>query len=276
MNKARQDIIITGIPRSGTSYLCNLLNRYNNCVIINEPREAWKVTSGWWPGIRLRKLYKNIREKIVRGLPIENKIAGGEIIADTRLKDERYFYNPETSDQNFVLGIKNTLGFLLCLGDICKAMPTVTIVVNVRHPYDTIGSWLNSFAHLKTADVPRLSNKKIVKRLSKNQQAIINQIQQAGEVALRRALLWQLLSDIIIDNRQNIHLVNYNTLVANPQPLLNSFIGAMNIGKLAQPIEASQARRRDNRLTEQQKKYIDEQCKENAEKLGVWQIETTV
>src|SRR5690606_34178154 len=36
---ATPELLITGIPRSGTSYLCNVLHRFENCVVLNEPEE---------------------------------------------------------------------------------------------------------------------------------------------------------------------------------------------------------------------------------------------
>lgn len=38
------NIILTGIPRSGTSYLCGLLDKTDNSVVINEPNGMSKDT----------------------------------------------------------------------------------------------------------------------------------------------------------------------------------------------------------------------------------------
>jgi hypothetical protein len=48
MRNVMQDIMITGFPRSGTSYFCSLLNKLPNFVALNEPEEHFPLFTSYY------------------------------------------------------------------------------------------------------------------------------------------------------------------------------------------------------------------------------------
>ncbi|HCG1028991.1 TPA: sulfotransferase, partial [Pseudomonas aeruginosa] len=50
---------------------------------------------------------------------------------------------------------KNTLAYIARLPLIRKVMPTALLIATIRHPYDTLNSWANTFEHLRQAAVER-------------------------------------------------------------------------------------------------------------------------
>jgi hypothetical protein len=77
------ELVITGISRSGTSYLCSLLHRFDNCVAVNEPLEAMRLLRHEGNAAGLATFYRELRDEVVAGRPIVNKLLDGEVVEDT-------------------------------------------------------------------------------------------------------------------------------------------------------------------------------------------------
>src|SRR5436190_20410965 len=148
-----QELIITGISRSGTSYLCSLLHRFDDCVAVNEPLEAIRLLRLEAKPVGLRTFYRDLRRDILAGRPIVNKLLDGEVVEDTAVSQRRRRYQPQVASADFVLAIKNTREFLSRLDAIREVMPSARVAACVRNPFDTIASWKGSFHHLRDADV---------------------------------------------------------------------------------------------------------------------------
>ena len=106
------ELILTGIPRSGTSHLCNLLHRYDNCVVLNEPPQVVPALSdpvGPWA---LGRFYRDTRRDVILGRPILNKLVDGQVTEDTARGGEQKSYTPTVTGGDFVLGMKATIPFL--------------------------------------------------------------------------------------------------------------------------------------------------------------------
>jgi hypothetical protein len=146
------NLVITGIPRSGTSYVCALLNGIENTVLVNEPVEALQLLRND-ASHTLTEYYVHTRDNILKGVPIQNRIVDGKFIEDTNEKDVRNYYVPEVEDASFVFGSKNTFIYLVCQEKIRQQLPGACILACVRHPYDVIASWKRvEFPHLKNAN----------------------------------------------------------------------------------------------------------------------------
>lgn len=212
-----RNLLITGIPRSGTSYLCAILNKVKNAVVINEPLEVIQIMRNS-SSIPLSQYYAVVRERILKNEPISNKIVNGKFIEDTNLVDTRSLYIPEVDTDDFMLGTKNTLIYLNTLDRLEKEFPDATIIVCVRHPYDTIASWANvTFPHLKNADPMFLLN--YVDEKSKRE---INSILQLKDLADRYAMWWDYLARIIAKRAAQVTVVRYEDMVANPKATIDA------------------------------------------------------
>jgi len=211
------DAILTGIPRSGTSHLCRLLDQLEDHAVLNEPHEVLETLASTTPTWRMPLLYRDWRRRILGGEPIPNKVVAGQLVDDTLDHNRRGDYLPTVGRDDFVLWTKNTLAYLARLDHLRRVMPWVTIVAAVRHPADTIGSWIRSFAHLRDAAVASLPiGGPDDPWLDGFQRAALRQIADCAEAPLRRALWWRFLAEEILARRETIAVVRYEDVVADP------------------------------------------------------------
>lgn len=78
---AQSDIIITGIPRSGTTLACRLLNRLPNVVALNEPMSQidWVSASGQTKGELVDVFFKKSRQSLLLNKTAISKSNFGQI-----------------------------------------------------------------------------------------------------------------------------------------------------------------------------------------------------
>lgn len=212
-----RNAIITGIPRSGTSYMCKLLDSIENTVVMNEPDEvSWIISdsSKLW---RLGAFYNILRNKINKGKAIKNKTHNGKIIEDTSKIADSSYSVANVSNIDFALITKNTLAYLAVLPQIIKKYPQMPIIACIRNPIDTISSWKRSFPHLryvKFEDFPSDVNRNYVLEISQLQE--IKDIGSEKDFEIKRALLWNYLAGIIERNRDKIVIIKYEDFVQSP------------------------------------------------------------
>ena len=214
--------LITGMPRSGTSLLCNLLHKVDNVVVVNEPAEVFPALETDDVGRSLGLMFRQLRSKITQGELIENKIdEQGNVIEDTRHNDVRRKYLPEVTSSDFILAIKNPLAMMARLPQLTRDFDASPIVVNIRHPYDTILSWTASFDHLKEVDFTRFpfggDRDPFVSEWQKEQ---LTRIRRADCSITRRALLWRYFAQLIWFQRHKVNIVRYEDLTREPARIM--------------------------------------------------------
>lgn len=258
------DILITGIPRSGTSYLCSILNKVHNTVVINEPEEALQILHNA-SNVPLPCYYEFIRAKVNTNQPITNKIVDGKFIEDTNVTDARSAYTPDTDRPDFLLGTKNTLIYLNSLDRLAATFPRAAFIACVRHPYDTIASWSNvSFPHLKNAAPWFLLN-----YVDSKGKRAIDEILQTTDLASRYAMWWNYLAEIITNNSDRLMVIRYEEMVTNPQETLTRIYETLSFPvKLQHPLEPSSPRRHQDALDSHIINAINEHCKDSAALIG--------
>ena len=270
-----RELIITGIPRSGTSYLCSLLHQMENCVVINEPAEIFAPLIHQRIPWGVATYYRDLRRDILDGKPIKNKVTGQHLIEDTAIKDEIREYSPRVSASNFVLGTKNTLAYLARQDALRRAMPEARLVVCVRNPFDTIASWKGSFPHLREADIASFPvGHPNDPMLSEHQRKTALYISGLKDIAERRAVLWRYLAETILDNLKTIHLVYYEDLVANPSAVMKSILQGMasTAALLKKPVNGKRGQRRSGKrglLDSWDEQVIRAICMQSAAELGI-------
>ena len=266
------DLIITGIPRSGTSYLCNLLHRIENCVVINEPTEIFEPLINQAVPWGIATFYKDIRKEILYGKPIKNKLLEGKVVEDTLTKDEITTYTPRVTIPDFILATKNTLTYLARLDAIQRAMPCARLVACVRNPIDTIASWKTSFPHLKNADIKRFPvGHPDDPCLCGRQQKAAAYIAGISDVSERRAVLWRYLAELILAHSKNLILVQYEELVGDPMKVLKEILkGWKGHYRMVETMEPSQPRQKKRAvLNEKDVQAIRAICTQSAAELGI-------
>jgi hypothetical protein len=214
--------VITGIPRSGTSYLCRLLHALPDHVVMNEPSEIFIPLQQTAPGHRLACYYRDLRRRILDGEPVENKTDGSGIVADTAKKDVRTKAPIAAAREDFMLWSKNTLAYLNRLPQLLDAMPDATFVACVRHPVDTIASWTRTFPHLRDANVERFPvgypSDPLLSPSLREQLAVIA---ACTDTPRRRALLWNYLANIILQHQERLIIVRLEDLAADPLSMVD-------------------------------------------------------
>jgi hypothetical protein len=264
------EVVITGIPRSGTSLLCRLLDDLPDCLVINEPAEIFGpltlCENPWW----LATFYRDLRRRVLEGEEIENKVVDGHVVEDTSTSDQRVRYRPLVGRPDFLLGTKNTLVYMARLEQIRRALPEARIVVCVRHPADALASWKGSFPHLR--DVPLQSFPVAYLDnpfLTGAQRERLRQIAATPSAARRRALLWAHLAEVADGHRDLAELVRYEDLVADPDSVVRSTVRAAGLaGRVSRSGRTLQPRSRRELLDQDDLDAIRDHCTGAAERLG--------
>ena len=258
------DLVITGIPRSGTSYVCALLNGIENTVLVNEPVEALQYLHNG-SSHTLAEYYVRTRESILKGIPIQNKIVDGKFIEDTNDNDVRCDYVPEVKDASFVFGSKNTFVYLVGLEKIRKQLPDAVILACVRHPYDVIASWKRvSFPHLKNAN-PMF----FVDYASDQESRKLVRIGGIRDIETRYALLWDYLVQCIIRGIDHLVLLKYEEFVIDPARHLAAVYSALGVNLQHMPeMPVSEARTRRDSLSMAEVDAIRKYCSDSAGYFG--------
>ncbi|MBO3274586.1 sulfotransferase family protein [Pseudomonas schmalbachii] len=229
------DVIITGLPRSGTSFLCRLLSERQDTVVINEPSSIFPALArGARPwGIPL--IYGEIRRDLLAGKPVLNKHMNGRLVDDTaRGLDSASPYWSNVRNPAFTLGIKNTLAYLAHLPSILKVMPNARCVALIRHPYDCLESWSRTFPHLRFADVQSqpVGNPDDPGLTGWQRKALLDVV--ATEcLATRRALWWRFLALQILEAGTRVRWLRYEDLMEDPPAMAELLMGDASLPALA-------------------------------------------
>ena len=240
------ELIITGFPRSGTSYVCNLLHRFDNCVVLNEPDGISRPLRKEPIPFGVGTFYRDQRREILEGRPIKNKLKDGKVTDETMEANEQTEYVPQVATPDFVLGAKSPLGFLSRLSAVRRAMPHARIVVCVRNPVDVLASWKTTFSHLLTADVRKMTHGGLRDPfLPDRQRAMLQDVATIRSPAWRRAAWWRYLAELILDaaaSNPDLIVVPYVQAVTDPLPVVNRILAGYPAGTLREPIEPSTVR----------------------------------
>ncbi|TJV24020.1 MAG: sulfotransferase [Mesorhizobium sp.] len=265
-------LLITGISRSGTSYLCQLIDNLSNAIALNETPELVTGLQGAGPAWALATYLRKVRRLVVEGEPVVNKVTNGSVIADTALLDQLSTYVPRVDDENFTLAAKNTFAFVSSLPRLRRVLPDARIVVCVRNPFDTIASWKTSFPHLLNADtsIRPVGNANDL-WLSTLRRTELRLIAETENLPVKRAMLWRYLAERILEDRGNHVLVKYEDLVVDPSAELGKILGTWNAGKPVRPMKAGRPHSKRHALDQDDLIAISAICADVASELGVWE-----
>lgn len=268
---ATPELIITGFPRSGTSYLCNLLHRFDNCVVLNEPEGISRPLRKEPIPFGVGTFYRDQRREILEGRPIRNKLRDGKVTDETMESNEQTEYLPQVTSADFVLGAKSPLGFLSRLPALRRAMPKARVIICVRNPLDVIASWKTTFSHLESADVKKMSHGGLRDPfLSDRQRAMLIDVARVRRPAWRRAAWWRYLADLVLDAAPDAIVVPYPLAVTEPMSVVDRVLDGYKAGTLHEPIEPSTVRAaKRSSLDDEDLQAIRALCGDAAAALGV-------
>ena len=138
-----RDFVMTGAPRSGTTYLSAVLWGPPRVVTISDPGGVWRRfyrEEGVSP--RILEVFADFRRRIAAGEPVP-VLAGTAGMAGRRRVDtwnQKKIERPVEVAPDFALGMKNPEVFLAHLPIFLDA--GFPCLVSVRHPVAVISSWV--------------------------------------------------------------------------------------------------------------------------------------
>lgn len=259
-------LFVTGIPRSGTSLMAHLLDQLPNIVMLNEPREVPHL----FKDESLESFfsaYKIWRSKIANREGIENQSVDNIVVSDTWSDGERRLYCPTVSQEDFVLGTKNPLAYLIRLQSIRRAFPGAHILILVRHPYHTIKSWKRTFSHLRDAAI---SESAVFNFANESQRRDIDKLVEIKDLITRRASLWNYLATQILAHMQDTVVIRYEDLIANPFPYLQEIYQGLFPGASISDVQSLSSRNSPllDDLDGSERACIKDVCGASAGRLG--------
>jgi len=146
------NVILTGVPRSGTTLMCHLLNKLSNVVALDEPLEAF--TTRWSFHVlickRIDRFFAQSRRSICTRQTAISKHVGGEVPSNTfgdqrddsgwrrRLAARGEIHIDKVLTPNFLLVIKHPSVFTAILESLNKKFPTFAVI---RNPLAVLASW---------------------------------------------------------------------------------------------------------------------------------------
>lgn len=267
----RVDGLITGFPRSGTSFLCGCLSRIPNQVVVNEPTEIFAALARE-PPWDVPLLHAQLRERILAGEPIDNKVHDGRMIEDTADRDVREPHVPRIETDDFGLWTKNTLAYAARIRLLREVMPRAPIVACLRHPYEVVASWIDTFPHLREAAVERFPiGSPTDPLLDPEDRERLQLIAGCQDLPLRRALLWRHLASVFLRHRDQLVFVRYEQLASDPGRTLSevlSWIAGVDQAFPVDTLPPPRPRRSRPPLTADDERAIRDICGETAAALG--------
>ena len=165
------DLLITGIPRSGTTLAAALIDASADTVCLSEPSHQLDLLSKSISAIdfaeRIADDYKRIRAVLVSGGDVlDRRTTDGKALSNYFSSDNekvpRHSIYAETSRSHhdlsatFTLGMKHNALYTAALPEL-TALGCFTVIAIVRDPADAIASWLSltlpvSFGRLPAAE----------------------------------------------------------------------------------------------------------------------------
>ncbi len=184
-----KDFIITGIPRSGTSLLCSLMNDLPNVVCFNEV--VYNIES-------IPAAFSVLRAMLLAKEPVPNKLT-----TDTHATGKSANIKWETVskplNREVVIGLKADVPYLSRIQHIMSWGPKV--IAMVRNPVYTIASWnLPKTAELNESDVrmdPRYRGFPF----------------RTGDKYNCQAEVWNYFATIIFELRSHLLIIKYEDLI---------------------------------------------------------------
>ena len=144
---SNNNIILTGIPRSGTTLACYLLSQIPDFVALNEPMRtvAYKSYRAALKGVP--EFYEMTRQSILnKGVAIARAVNGkmtdnhfsNEMGVRKKLVKKQEIKIDKILSTDFKLGIKHNALFTILLTDLVKEYPVFAFI---RNPLSVLGSW---------------------------------------------------------------------------------------------------------------------------------------
>lgn len=225
MTRAK-NILITGIPRSGTTLFTATLHELPNCVALGEPEELKRLHKGATsPEDYARKVENYLaatRATILAGKPIAlnfDKDAGrvsSNYFKRTVTQDgyhaEKTYEQREAiipmANASFTLAVKNNAQFTSCLEQLL-ALREVVVVAMVREPLACLFSWRSLNMPISSGRLP--AGERFARELRK-----LNKVE---DVLLAQVKILDWFFAAFYRAQERVRVVRYEDFIARPELL---------------------------------------------------------
>lgn len=162
MQQAR-NIVLTGIPRAGTTLTCSLLNDAPNVVALFEPMQVELLQPGAAGAEQVAAFFAESRESLRQDRTAYSQHVDGRIpdnpFSSTTCEDGRRAHRAErglvnidkTLEDGFTLAIKHNGAFTALLPELSQRFECYGIV---RNPVSVLGSWSSVELPVKHGRIP--------------------------------------------------------------------------------------------------------------------------
>jgi hypothetical protein len=223
----RRDVLVTGIPRSGTTLVCTMINNLSNSICLSEPDAVNNMIEKSATPYQYIQLVEDefsaLREQIFQMRRVMNRqgmdgkqltdyfclTSTAKINLNFSVKEETVFIN----DNQFNLCIKHNAHFMCVLPQLAHNT-RFSIIAIVRHPIHTMMSW-------RSLDLPISSG-----RLPAAEKfwPILRQIGESNiDILLKQVLIYEHLCQRLIELRGNLIIIKYEDLLRDPRLIESLF-----------------------------------------------------
>jgi hypothetical protein len=217
-----RDIIVTGIPRSGTTLTAALIDSLPDTVCLNEP--LWHTArvaatpedfAKWLIGD-----FTQLRGKLQRGEPVPDRRApSGEAVTN--------YYKPGQQMENtfevvpltraglsgrFTLAIKHNGPYLAVLKPLVD-LDYFTVIAIVRHPVEAIASWRALSLPISRGEMPNATP--YWPQMAEVCRSPIDLLE-------KQVKMYDLMCRRLHHLREHIHIIPYETLIRRPDSLCDA------------------------------------------------------
>jgi hypothetical protein len=149
------NVLITGLPRSGTSLATAIIDGLESALALSEPQEPLRIAdksdSPSEFAAELARFYDETRSSVLSNSAVTDlRDRNGQPVTDYLLRREGQIRNTSARQQlvrpglprNFLLATKNNALYTSALPELVKTR-AVEIIAIIRNPIDLITSWAN-------------------------------------------------------------------------------------------------------------------------------------
>jgi hypothetical protein len=210
-----RDLIVTGIPRSGTTLTAALIDGLEDTVCLSEPewQDMWsrEIADPNAYVQRLLEDFARVRRDLLTGNGVvDRRRADGTPVSNYFRNDERPYefidFRRSGLTENFLLGMKHNAHYSCVLPQLVVE-PAFSVIAIVRHPLDVIRSW-------QAVDIPiRQGRLPAAETLWPE---IAGIARQTDDVLLRQVLVYEKFCERFTALRGKLVLLRYEDIVSEP------------------------------------------------------------
>ena len=152
MNAKSRDVILTGVPRSGTTLTCHLLNQLPDTLALHEPMSVDLASLGGGERIcgEIGRFFSTTRHQVLVNKTVQTKLIEGRLpinpLGDKRdggglrpvLASRGEVRIEKSLDADFLLVVKHPAVFTALLENLLQRHPCYAVI---RNPLSVLASW---------------------------------------------------------------------------------------------------------------------------------------